>query len=468
MRFAWRGLVVSGVAAALAGCATLAPDGGVDRVNELVRERNVAVPIAAVDADDSGTRARVDALLAQPLTPEAAVEIAIRRNAGFRARVAQLAAADAERVQAGRLANPSFTFSDKRSSEIRAIERTLMINVMSLVMLPLNQKLAARRFEEAQLRLAGEAVALAADTRRAWFRAVAADEQLAYFEQAHEAASAASELASRMRAVGNFSQLQRLREQAFSADTAAALARARYAAVAERERLVRLLGLWGTEAEIRLPARLPALPASAVAPDDAERIAMERRVDVLAAKRAAEASAESLELTRVTRFVNVLHVGYTNESEGGEPRKDGYEVEVELPLFDFGDAKAKRAESTYAAALEHARDVAVNARSDVRERFVAYRTAYDLARHYRDEVVPLRKAISEEMLLRYNGMLVGVFELIADAREQIASVNFAIEATRDFWIAESHFQQALLGGTSAGGSIAAPASFPAAGGGGGH
>jgi outer membrane protein TolC len=165
--------------------------------------------------------------------------------------------------------------------------------------------------------------------------------------------------------------------------------------------------------------------------------------------------------------VNVFHAGYTNESERGEPRADGYEVELELPLFDFGDARAKRAEAHYLAAVERTREAAINARSDVRERYAAYRTAYDLARHYRDEIVPLRKSIAEEMLLRYNGMLIGVFELLADAREQIASVNLAIEATRDFWIAESHFRQALVGGSAAGGALAAPVAA-AAGGAGGH
>ena len=460
-----RAIVSLAALMSLAGCATFQRDGGMDRVSQLMRERNVAVAVAPMGVDDAIVQQRVDALLAGPLTTDAAVEIAILRNAGFRARVAQLAMAEAERVQAGRPANPSFSFSDKRAPEVRSIERALTLNLLAIVTLPLNERLAARRFEEAQLRLAGEAVALAAETRRAWVRAVAANEQLAYFEQANDAASTASELARRMREVGNFSELQRLREQAFAAETSAGLARARNTGKAERERLTRLLGLWGREADFRLPARLPEVPPAIEPPLDAERIAMERRVDVLAAKRAAEATADAFELTRVARFVNVLHAGYINESDRGEPRADGYEVEVELPLFDFGDAKAKRAQAAYLAALERTRETAVNARSDVRERHAAYVTAYDLARHYRDLVVPLRKAIADEMLLRYNGMLIGVFELLADAREQVMSVSQAIEASRDFWIAESHFHQSLVGGTANGGTLAAPPAVPAGGGG---
>jgi hypothetical protein len=57
----------------------------------------------------------------------------------------------------------------------------------------------------------------------------------------------------------------------------------------------------------------------------------------------------------------------------------------------------------------------------------------------------LRKAISEENLLRYNGMLIGVFELLADAREQIVSVIQAIDAQREFWLADAALQAALIG-----------------------
>ena len=97
----------------------------------------------------------------------------------------------------------------------------------------------------------------------------------------------------------------------------------------------------------------------------------------------------------------------------------------------------RTAESVYMQALHRAAETAINARSEVREAYSGYRSAYDIARHYRDEIVPLRKRIAEENVLRYNGMLIGVFELLADARAQIASVNAAIEALRDFWIAQA-------------------------------
>ena len=154
-----------------------------------------------------------------------------------------------------------------------------------------------------------------------------------------------------MAQVGNFSKLAQMREQAFYADATAQLARAQQVAVAERERLTRWLGLTGADAAYALPERLPDLPAAPFAPQDAEQTAMERRLDVQLAKRDAEGTAQTLGLTRATRFVNVLEVGYTNESETGDARKNGYEIELELPLFDWGTSRVARAELLYMQAL---------------------------------------------------------------------------------------------------------------------
>jgi outer membrane protein TolC len=190
---------------------------------------------------------------------------------------------------------------------------------------------------------------------------------------------------------------------------------------------------------------LPELPAAPAEPKDAEQTAMDKRLDVLVAKRATDSTAKSLGLTKTTRFINVLHAGYQNQSNTGETRKNGYEIELELPLFDFGSARVARAEATYMQSVNRTAQVAINARSEVRESYSAYRTAYDLAKHYRDEVVPLRKRMSDENLLRYNGMLASVFELLADSKEQISSVTGAVEALRAYWVAETNLQSALTG-----------------------
>ena len=79
---------------------------------------------------------------------------------------------------------------------------------------------------------------------------------------------------------------------------------------------------------------------------------------------------------------------------------------------------------------------AVNVRSEARAAYVAYRGTYEIARHYRDAVVPLRRTIEAEGVLSYNGMITNTFDLLLDTRERINSVRAALEARRDFFLAE--------------------------------
>jgi len=466
-----RTLVTALVAVWLSGCASFSKDGGFGQVQQLTRERMGAAPVwPRTEQEEHTVRARVEELLAAPLSAESAVELALINNPGLRASYYGLGIAEADLVQAGRLRNPVFSYVNIRSSDVQSIERSIAFDLLSLITMPYARQVEQRRFEQRQLEVAQEAAATAVQARRAFYEAVAARQLALYFEQVEETAELSRDLAQRMVEAGNAPRLAHMREQAFYAEVTAQLARTRHRAVAAREHLTRMLGLTSTQGVLQLPERLPDLPASPAEARDAEQTAMDRRLDVLAAKRANEAYARSLGLTRTTRFVNVLEAGYVNESESREERKDGYEIHLSIPIFDFGDARVARAKASYMQSVARTADTAVKARSQVREAYSAYRTAFDLARHYRDEVVPLRKRISEETLLRYNGMLVGPFELLADAREQVTAVNAALEAQRDFWLADTDLRTTLTIGTPGGSTlttlVATPG--PAAAAGGGH
>jgi outer membrane protein TolC len=447
-----RTMAVALTALTLAGCATFSKDGGFDTVSTLTKERT-GQAVQKTAGADAAVPSQVKQLLSQPLTADAAVHIALLNNKGLQSSFADLGIAEADLVQAGRLRNPGFSFGRLRGGDALEIDRSVMFDLAGLLAIPWRSGIEQRRFEQAKLAAAAQAVQLAADTRRAYFNAIAAMQTAQYMEQVRDSAEASAELARRLARVGNWSKLDEAREQAFYADATAQLARARHNAVAAREQLTRLLGLWGGEAGYKLPERLPDLPKAPNELGDVEQKAMEQRLDVLMAKRNAEATANALGLTTTTRFVNVLEAGYQNKSQTGLPRQNGYEISLELPLFDWGSARTAKAEALYMQAVNRTADTAVRARSEVREAYSAYRTSYDVAKHYRDEVIPLRKKISDEVLLRYNGMLASVFELLADARDQVNSVNAAIEAQRDFWIAETDLQAAINGSGGSGGNV---------------
>jgi outer membrane protein TolC len=192
-----------------------------------------------------------------------------------------------------------------------------------------------------------------------------------------------------------------------------------------------------------------------------------------------EALAKSLGLTQATRFVNDLELAAANSYERSKSieedhgrttlekekvYKRGFEVEFEIPIFDFGQARVAQAEETYMQAANRFAEKAVNIRSEAREAYQTYRGTYDIARLYQSQVLPLRKIIQDEQLLQYNAMIADVTQLITDARARVLSNAQAIEARRDFWIANTDLHVALVGGSLSGGTGSASA-VPAAGGG---
>jgi outer membrane protein TolC len=446
-----RSLILCTTALALAGCATTAIDENYSSTQAVMRERlGSELKWLTTEAARQEAQAEVDRLLQQPLAADDAVRIALAHSPAVQAMLFESAAASAGAAQAARLPNPVFTFErlvrNEGGERDLDIGRMLSVSVVDLLLLPARLRIGDHQQQQLRLKLASDAVQAALDARHAWIRAVAAAHALGYAEQVKAAADASAELARRMQAVGNFSKLQRAREQAFTADAVAQLARARQGAASAREALVRVLGLNPAQAaSLKLPDRLPDLPQAPREEPSVRQAAIDQRLDVKLAKAELEFTARSLGLARVTSVVDGMHIAGVRNSETGRAPQKGYEFELPLPLFDFGDARRAGAQATYMAAVNRTAQLGVDAVSQTRDAYAAYRTAFDMARHYRDEIVPLRKTIAEENLLRYNGMLIGVFDLLADAREQVGSVVQAIDAQRDFWLADAALQATLIG-----------------------
>lgn len=430
--------------ALLGGCTSVATDGGFGAVADLTRERiGQETRLVRTDADASQVADAIAGLLKQPVGPGDAVRIALLNNPGLQATYWNVGIAQADLAQASRLPNPAFGFKRTHGGGQLEIERSFTVDLIGTLTTPLARRLEQRRFEQTRLAVGAAIERHSAETRRAWYEAVAAQQAVAYARQVSNAAEAGAELSARMAQAGNASRLDLAHEQVFYAEASARVTRSTRQALAARERLTRLMGLWGEQAGYRLPDRLPELPAAPAELEDIERIALTQRLDVQAAKGDAAATAATLGLTKTTRFINVLDLGYVSNSLPGEPNTRGYELSLELPLFDWGSARVARAEAIYMQSVRRVAQAAIDARSEARESYLGYRSSYDLARHYRDEVIPLRKKISDETLLRYNGMLVSTFELLADAREQATAVNASIEALKDFWIAHADLEAAL-------------------------
>ncbi len=432
---------------ALGGCASLVEERGFEAVRGLAPEPLKAdVRRLRTDADAKAAAAEIETLLKGALSVDDAVKIALLNNRGLQASYNELGLSAAAMVKAITPPNPGFAYGRTKQGGLVEIERKFTLDLLGLLTLPLVASIEDRRWEQAKLRTADQILQIVADTRRAYFRAVASQQILAYVDQVRTSSQAAADMSRRLGQSGAFSKLSQAREQVFYADVTAQFARARQSNTAERERLTRLMGLWGSNLAFKLSDRLPEVPKEVPEQIDLESKAIEQRLDLRMAKLEVEGLARSYGLTQATRFINVLEGSYLNSTTKGEAKKTGYEIEISIPIFDFGTTRAAEAENVYLQAANHLAELAINARSEVRESYESYRINHELAQHYLTSIVPVRKAISEENLLRYNGMLISIFELLADAREQIAGVVAAIEAQRDFWIADADLQSTLLSG----------------------
>lgn len=415
--------------------------------------RAVRADVVAIRTPEDAAQARaaVERLLRRPLTAQSAVQIALLDNRGLQAAYDELGVAEAAMVAASLPPSPTLSLQRLSGPVELEIERRIVADLLALATLPARSKIAAERFRAAQLRAAEETLRIAAETRRAFYRAVAARQIAAYLGQATASAETAARMAQRLGESGGMNKLDQAREQAFYAEMTAQRAAARQRSDSGRERLVRAMGLWGPDLAFTLPAALPPLPRRPLAMAAIEREAVKRRLDLQIARLELDALAKSYGLTQATRFVSALEVagvGRTTKDKvaGSTVRDRGFEVSLEVPLFDFGEARTREAERTYMGAVNRLAQLAVDVRSQAREAYRAYRSTYDIAAHYQREVLPLRKIVSDELVLRYNAMMIDVFTLLADVRQRTDANVAAIEAQREFWLAATDLGTAVTGG----------------------
>lgn len=436
----------------LSGCASFSPDGGMGVVTATVSQ-DLGKDAAALRTPDETAAARSTTarLLSKPLSADAAVQIALLNNRGLQAAYNELAIEEARAVEGSLPPNPTISLSRIAGSVEVEVERKIVANVLALATLPVRSEIAAARFRQAQIVALSETLRIAADTRRAYYRAVSARELAGFLAEAQTGAETAAKFAARLGETGGMNKLDQAREQVFYADLTAQLATTRQRAASEREALIRAMGLWGDDLAFKMTAALPPLPSRPQSLPGIETEAVRRHVDLKIGRIELDALAKSYGLTQATRFINVLDAGLagktTREKATGEKlRERGFDVELQVPIFDFGEVRVREAEATYMHAVNRLTERAVNVRSEARDAYRTYRSSYDIASHYQREVLPLRKIISDETLLRYNGMLIDVFALLAEARQRIAATTAAIEAKRDFWLATTNLNTAVMGG----------------------
>jgi outer membrane protein, heavy metal efflux system len=443
-RFGWGMLCV-----VLASCTSTSSEGDVEEVQDLV-SRRLSLDWERSPRDPDAIDAARDALLAADLDMENAVRIALLENRRLRAAYARVGVARADLVQAGLLKNPVLDGNAKffpGSGE--DIELDVAWAFLDVFFIPLRTCIAESKLAAVKLEVAAEVIEVAGQVERA-FVSVQADQQILEMRRTvMEATEHAWDMARRLRAAGNLTDLDLAREQALHEESRLELREAEVRVENGRERLTRLLGLWGGSTLWHVGTRLPEPDEAPRALDDLERPAIAASLELAANRHRIEAEAQRAGLAGWDTVLGDLEIGAAAQQEVGGDWGVGPAVSVPIPIFDFGQASRAAAAAELSRRLHEHYAIAVETRSKVRAIRAHCLAAQDRAVYVKKIVLPLAERVLANTMLHYNAMQVGVFELIDAKRRQIDAGREWIESLRDCALASIELRQALRGVTPA-------------------
>ena len=390
----------------------------------------------------------VHRLLQKQLSADTAVQIALLNNRDLQSSYASLGIAQADLVEAGLLENPVFSYTYYTGGAGSIVEASIVQDFVSVLSLSARKKVGQAVADRVVAETAQRVLDLAWQVRTQYYVVVGDSQALDLMRQIVSATDAAAELARRQLAAGNLNRRDQAVQQAFYAQALLDASQAEMQLSSDREKLNRLMGLWGTQTRWSVPARLPRVPASLPSFDEIESQAISQRLDLAAAKKEAESTAQALTLTQQFRYLDALGIGVAYKREPGAGNFVGPTVQLGLPIFNQGQAKVARMEAEYRRSQERVAALAVAIRSETREARERLTAMQQVVQHYTQVLLPLQQTILSETLKSYNGMLTGVYELLLTKQMQVQTARQYVAANRDFWLAWADLERA------AGGSLA--------------
>ena len=456
-----RRVSAAAVLALLAGCASVTAGPPPESLDQTVGNR---VPSQAgglhSGPDEAAVAAKLDELLRAPLSLEGAVQIGLLNSPKLQAIYAELNIARLDVVEAGLLSNPALDVRVRPTfnpAALATLEFGLVQSFVDLLMRPARKHLAAAVFEESKLRMAGEVVAYVSDVQTAYFDLQAALNTQQVLADIAESASASADLAQRFHEAGNISDLRWKQEVAASEDVALAVVKQEQDVSDAREALAALLGL-GMQRAWTVPDILPSPPAKDESIGELEMIALERRLDVAAARQTLQVALTALKNKTDWRLWKELNVGVGADRDSSGQWAVGPEFQVPLPLFNQGRPEVARAAAAVQKAQNDVKATEIRARTDVRRAAARLATSRKRIDRYANIILPLKRDIVALKQQEYNYMFIGAFEVLLAKKDETSAYLSYIESVHVYWRS-----RAALDGVLGGGSAAAPVAAVAGG-----
>lgn len=438
------------------GCATVPRHAGFPEVANTVEGRTGLHLQQYAGAPTDRVADMIQDLLREDLTPDRAVRIALLNNRFLQATLEELGITRMDAIQASLLSNPVFSGHARVPEEAGQtnLELALAQSVVDTLLLPLRRRVARAQFEQTKLQVSDAVLRFLTEVKTTYYTAQAAEQLVTLRRTVLRATEAAAELAQRQYDAGNIRDFDLATEQAAYEEAQIELTHAETDRIATREVLTQVLGFSGPAAETwRMAATLPDLPDADPAREVLETQALQERLDLAAARQELEALRRGLTVARFGMLPASI-AAINTETEPDGDRVTGPMWDVEVPIFDWGQARRGRLKAQLRQGEHRLAALEVAVRSEVRTTAERLGAERQVVERYRDRLVPLRRQIVESSQRHFNYMLIGVFQLLQFKQQEIATQQAYIDALRDYWIARAALERAV------GGRLPEPAVVP--------
>lgn len=443
--FPFRRALAIAMLSALGGCSTMPHERGVSEIHTLVDQRSGGAHAWMADSDNRAeTDAVVKTITSQPLTVDAAVQIALLRNPSMQSEYARLGIAQADIYEASRISNPTLSITAlHHSGEPTKLEGGLTANFAELLMFPARKRLAAGEFARTQEFIGAAILSLATDTRAAWYAYVGAQQVATMRAAVASAAQTSAALAAKFYEAGNISALQCKLEEANATQARLQATRANVEATRARSALNFLMGLSGEETQWTAADRLSAPLSEDESAEALIALAHQQRLDLIAGQQEVALLEQSLDVTKRYRLLGKVELGVAGERETDRTKLYGPSLLLQLPIFNQGQGAIARVSAQRDEARARLANLKLVIDNTVHLGVDRVAAMHKIAEDYRTALIPQRETIVARTQERQNYMLVGVFELLLAKQQEFDAYQGYLEAVRDYWLARVDLMRAV-------------------------
>ena len=415
------------LAVTVSACATVPAGQDQAAISGLLRDRQ-AVSIRK-------EAAALAQMMANPMTLDSAVQTAIVKSPSLGLIYGQLGLDQADVLEAIEIANPRLGLSTLSASGGKTEVQSLTLPVADLILLPARLNLAKQARARARFQLASALLDVQLNVESAWYQAVAAEQAALMRNAVASALQTSADLAERYFNAGNITELDLSHEQAAASQALIAAQQADVSAKAARANLDSLIGLSPTDPLWALSAALPLPTENDDRVDELQSLALSHNLSLMAADQDLSIWHQVTATRRATWWLGDTALGLERERDPEGVRASGHSLDLELPIFNQGQAKTARLNAKRDLAKAQSAQIRLNLSHQIAARADELQRRRQVIALHSDGLIPQRQTIVARSQEQQNYMLLGVFGLIEAKTREYEAYEGYIEAVRDFWLA---------------------------------